>query len=195
VEGAFDETYCEWDIPKPSPPKKTYVQNNGSIEREEDYNIRIAEELGLICLDQKLISIPNVVRSSFEACDLLDIENRRFIHVKKNSRRSSVLSHFFKQGSNSAQQFKKVPATWLRLSQILADNGHIASSQSIDTMVQANDLGGWSCEFWIADAAREAGGFNIPFFSKITLRDEVSEMRAMEYGVALRFIEIQPDQI
>jgi uncharacterized protein (TIGR04141 family) len=53
----------------------------------------------------------------------------------------------------------------------------------------------WTVEFWIADAPRIAGGFNIPFFSKISLRDETSHLAAMGYGVAIRFIGLEPDDI
>lgn len=195
VENQFTGVVTAWDIPKPNPIRKTYDEKgNGRIEPEGDYNARIAAELGLVCLDTKSISIPEVIRSGFEPCDLLDVENKRFIHVKKSSRRSNILSHFFKQGSNSGQQFKKVPATWTQLIELVRDQGHLAEAQTLEDMGDAVSEG-WSVEFWIVDAPRADGSYNIPFFSKISLRDEVSELRAMQYGVALRFIELPPDQI
>jgi uncharacterized protein (TIGR04141 family) len=47
----------------------------------------------------------------------------------------------------------------------------------------------------IADAPRQTGEFNIPFFSKISLRDEAITLKAMEYDVALRFIGLEPDVV
>jgi len=77
------------------------------FESELDYNRRCATSYGQVCLDQDLISVPEVAYGSFEACDLLDISGKRLIHVKKSSRQSSVLSHFFKQGGNSARILKR----------------------------------------------------------------------------------------
>lgn len=195
IEANFIELVRDWDIPKPGPILKTYDANgNGRIEAEASYNERIAQELGLILLDRTEVTIPDVARSGFEPCDLLDVENRRFIHVKKNSRRSNILSHFFKQGSNSAQQFRKVDATWTRLVEIVRGMGHEVEADALQA--QGADQGnGWSVEFWIVDAPRHNGEFNIPFFSKISLRDEASELHAMQFDVSLRFIEIPPDNI
>ncbi|WP_299614365.1 TIGR04141 family sporadically distributed protein [uncultured Tateyamaria sp.] len=195
IENSFSDVVRDWDFPRPEPIRKIYDEaGNGRIEVEADYNARIAEDLGLVLLDRTEIRIPNVVRSGFEPCDLLDVANKRFIHVKKNSRRSNILSHFFKQGSNSAQQFRKVAATWEQLVELVRDAGHEQEATRLEE--QENNQGeGWSVEFWVVDAPRSTGEFNIPFFSKISLRDEVSDLRAMQYDVALRFIEIAPDNI
>lgn len=195
IENGFADLVRSWDIPKPNPIRKIYdADRNGRIETEADYNARIAQDLGLVLLDKSEIVIPNVVRSGFEPCDLLDVANRRFIHVKKNSRRSNILSHFFKQGSNSGQQFRKVPATWHRLIELVREAGHDFEANLLEEQM-GNPGEGWTVEFWIADAPRRNGDFNIPFFSKISLRDEASDLRAMQYNVALRFIEISPDNI
>ncbi|WP_267898146.1 DUF6119 family protein [Rhodophyticola porphyridii] len=148
----------------------------------------------MVLLDQTSITVPNVTRSGFEPCDLLDVPNKRFIHVKKSSRRSSILSHFFKQGSNSAQQFRKIDAAWSQLESLVRSAGYLAEADQLNVDPQ-QIRDGWTVEYWIADAQRKTGGFNIPFFSKITLRDEVSALRAMQYDVVLRFIDIPPDPI
>ena len=195
VETAFETAVRGWNVPRPSPPTKRYEGNRGTIEREDIYNERIAQELDLSLLDKRLITIPDVTRSGFEPCDLLDVPNRRFIHVKKSSRRSNILSHFFKQGSNSAQQFRKIPATWVQLAEMLHEIGRNHDESLIRELINTDNFDGWTCEFWIADSPREGGEFNIPFFSKITLRDELSALRAMQFDVAIRFIEVQPDPI
>lgn len=53
----------------------------------------------------------------------------------------------------------------------------------------------WKVEFWIIDSPRMNGEFDIPFFSKISLRDEVNSLRAMNYEVAIRFIKIEPESV
>lgn len=195
VENQFSNLVCTWDVPRPPPILKSYdADGNGRIEPEGTYNTRIADELGLVCLDTLSISVPEVIRSGFEPCDILDVANKRFIHVKKSSRRSNILSHFFKQGSNSGQQFRKVPATWPQLIELVRNQGFETEARSLEAM--GDEIGnGWTVEFWIVDAPRGDGTFNIPFFSKISLRDEVSELRAMQYKVALRFVELPPDRV
>lgn len=53
----------------------------------------------------------------------------------------------------------------------------------------------WKVEFVIADAPRATGNFDIPFFSKISLRDEAISLNAMTYDVAVKFIGLEPDAI
>ena len=45
-------------------------------------------------------------------------------------------------------------------------------------------------EFQIADFPRENGQHNIPFFSKLSLRDEAHSIRAMGFHVKLGFITL-----
>src|SRR5580704_10954564 len=65
-----------------------------AYQSEESYNKEVAVEVGYLLLDQRLIQIEDVPGRGIEMCDLLDLDKRRFIHIKKSSRQSSVLSHF-----------------------------------------------------------------------------------------------------
>ena len=195
VENAYSETVAAWEGEQPTRIVTTYdTEGNGKLEREEDYNRRLAFQFGYALLDQKEITVPNVSRSGFEPCDLLDIEGRRFIHVKKSSRNSSVLNHFFKQGSNSARQFKRIPASWTRLVEKLGETHQNDHAESLAAAIESGTAG-WDVEYWIVDSPRSNGEFNIPFFSKISLRDERLDMLMMEYGVRLRFIRKEPEPI
>lgn len=195
VENAYRDTVTAWEGDQPTRIITTYDSNgNGRLEREEDYNRRLAEQYGYALLDQKEITVPSVSRSGFEPCDLLDVGGRRFIHVKKSSRTSSILNHFFKQGSNSARQFKRIPAAWPQLVQKLRDTNQNDHAAALSSTV-ASGTAGWNVEYWIVDSPRSNGEFNIPFFSKISLRDEMLDMVAMEYGVRLRFIRKEPEAI
>jgi uncharacterized protein (TIGR04141 family) len=194
IETSFQNLIKTWDE-QPPPLKKIYdAQGNGSYQSETSYNAELAKAYGCVLLDKRLIEIPGVQRSGFEACDLLDIDGKRFIHVKKSSRRSSVLSHFFKQGSNSAQQFSRFPAALTQLQDLVratcGDEAARRLLQAIDNREKE-----WTVEFIVADTPRMNGDFNIPFFSKISLRDAAISLQAMNYGVALRFIRLEPENV
>jgi len=189
IEERFQQTRQPWQGGA-FPMVKTYDAKgrNGTLESEEAYNRRLAAHLDVCLLDRQLVDIPDIQRSNFEVCDLLDIPGKRFLHVKKSSRRSSVLSHFFKQGSNSAQQLKRFPAAWdglLNRVQVLYGDGvrqQLANAIADDRK--------WTVEFLILDTPRQDGSFNIPFFSKITLRNEAISLLAQEYDVRLSFMNI-----
>jgi uncharacterized protein (TIGR04141 family) len=189
IEEKFQQTHQPWQG-DPFPMVKTYDAKgrNGKLEAEEAYNRRLADHLDFCLLDRQFVDIPDVQRSNFEVCDLLDIPGKRFIHVKKSSRRSSVLSHFFKQGSNSAQQLKRFPAAWDGLLNLLQGlYGNDVRQQLANTIA---DNRRWTVEFLILDTPRHDGTFNIPFFSKITLRNEAISLLAQEYDVRLCFMNI-----
>jgi uncharacterized protein (TIGR04141 family) len=161
---------------------KAYYQS------EETYNNERAQASGYLLLDRKLIEIPDEPGRGIEACDLLDVEGRRFIHVKKSSRQSSVLSHFFKQGANAAQMVRKYPpfrnALVAKVRELYGD----AIADTLDGSLDEK----WTVEFQIADAPRRKGDYDIPFFSKLSLRDEARDMEAMRFDVSVKFIRLTP---
>jgi uncharacterized protein (TIGR04141 family) len=193
IEAGYRGLVRDWSVP-PVPLAKIYdLDGNGTYQSEASYNAERAAALGYVLLDTKSVQIPGIARSGFEPCDLLDLNNKRFIHIKKNSRRSNILSHLFKQGSNAAQNFKRFPGAWDALVALIR---HETGDEAAERLATAmTGVQAWTVEFWIADAPRIAGGFNIPFFSKISLRDETSHLAAMGYGVAIRFIGLEPDDI
>lgn len=192
IENGFTDLIESWDAP-PEPMRKIYDENrNGHYEAESIYNARFAFANGYVLLDRALIRIPNVERSDFETSDILDIAGKRFIHIKKSSRRSSILSHFFKQGSNSAKHFSTFAAAWTQLRELVETRSGPEVALQLDA-VRANGRP-WKVEFIIADTPRQNGQFNIPFFSKVSLRDEVRMLRAMRYEIGVRFIGLQSDQ-
>jgi len=138
-----------------------------------------------------MVPVEGIERSSFEACDLLDIDGKRLIHVKKSSRRSNVLSHLFKQGANSAHNIKRFDSVKDAILDMVADSFDQESVQRLRTTF--GDRRKWVVEYWIADTPRQNGEFDIPFFSKVTLREETLRLNAMEFDVRIRFISQQPD--
>jgi uncharacterized protein (TIGR04141 family) len=160
-------------------PKITY-------QSEESYNAEIARETSYLLLDQKLIQIDDVPGPGIEACDLLDVDGRRFIHVKKSSRQSSVLSHFFKQGGNAAQMLRKYEPFKTKLIETVKQHYGATKAKEFEAALGKR----WTVEFQIADFPRQDGAHNIPFFSKLTLREEARDIEAMEFDVSVRFIKL-----
>ncbi|WP_420565367.1 DUF6119 family protein [Thalassobaculum sp.] len=188
IESNYRDLVRTWEQ-DPVPLRKIFIPGGreGHYQTEASYNAERAMEYGYVLLDAKNISVPEIQRSEFEPCDLLDVAGKRFIHVKKSSRRSNILSHFFKQGSNSAQNFKRFPGAWDNLFALV----QVEAGDKVEEQLRSvhdDRSRRWTVEFWIADSPRSDGSFNIPFFSKISLRDEVSNLRAMEYEVVIRFI-------
>jgi uncharacterized protein (TIGR04141 family) len=191
IEEGFNGLVETWDVP-PEPLRKIFdEQGNGRYESEAAYNVRFAQQHGYVLLDKALIQVPGVDRSEFETCDVLDVAGKRFLHIKKSSRRSSVLSHLFKQGANAARHFNMFAGAWARLREVVVANAGEQAANQLDE-VRADDRP-WKVEFVIADTPRTDGRFNIPFFSKVSLRDEVRMLRAMHYIAGLKFIELQPE--
>ena len=194
VQRTFDELIQDWPGNSQGPLERTYDETpNERLKTEADYNSALSSELGYVHMDRCLIQIPDAQARPFEACDLLDIANKRFIHVKRSSRRSSLLSHFFKQGSNSAQHFKRFHSTWQALADKIEQEADRKTRDEFDTAMK-DQAKNWRVEFWIIDSPRKNGEFDIPFFSKISLRDESNRLKAMNYEVGVRFIDIQPGQ-
>ena len=106
--------------------------------------------------------------------------------MKKSSRQSSVLSHFFKQGANAAQMLRRFEPYKAALVKKVGD---LHGAQAADDFRDSLD-NRWTIEFQIADAPRLDGSFQIPFFSKLTLRDEARGMEAMSFNVAVRFVKL-----
>ncbi|TYC48558.1 hypothetical protein FMN50_26195 [Rhodobacterales bacterium] len=188
IDEAFDHLNEEWDSTPEKLVKRCTIDNKKSgYEPELDYNRRCAKQYDQICLDQEILTVPSIPYGRFEACDLIDIKEKRIIHVKKSSRQSSVLSHFFKQGSNSAKILKTFPeARDILVSKIAQISDEKTATECSNKL--GSSMAGWKVEFHIIDAPRIDGSFKIPFFSRITLRDECRVLQGMGFQVAIRFI-------
>jgi uncharacterized protein (TIGR04141 family) len=149
-------------------PLKKIALSNGkgrkqkiTYQSEESYNAESAEETGYLLLDRKLIQIEDVPGPGIEVCDLLDIEGRRFIQVKKSSRQSSVLSHFFKQGGVAAQMLRKYEPFRIKMLETVKHHHGPATARELEAALNKR----WTVEFQIADFPRPNGTHNIPFLA------------------------------
>lgn len=189
VDASFNALIKTWNFE----PEKIIkmISEDGKktgYESELAYNERCAKSYNQICLDQKILMVPSIPYGKFEACDLLDIENKKLIHVKKSSRQSSVLSHFFKQGSNSARILKLFPEARSEMIEKVRKTEGDAKANELKTAF-GDAVNDWIVEFHIIDSPRADGSFTIPFFSRITLRDEARALKGMTFDVSVKFIQ------
>ena len=188
VDSSFKSLIEPWDsAPEKIIKKISEDGKKAGFESELEYNQRCADSYDQICLDQKTFTVPAIPYGKFEACDLLDIRRKKLIHVKKSSRQSSVLSHFFKQGSNSARILKTFPEAREVLIKEVRSLAKDGKGEALQESL-GDSLEDWDVEFHIIDAPRKDGSFAIPFFSRITLRDESRTLKGMNFGIALKFI-------
>jgi uncharacterized protein (TIGR04141 family) len=164
---------------KSKKPKAVY-------QSEESYNNEVAAESGYLLLDRRLVQIDEIPGPGIEVCDLIDLEKCRFIYIKKSSRQSSVLSHFFKQGGNSARLLRQYEP--FKSGLIDAVKRHYGSKKAKELEGALADR--WTVDFQIADFPRADGTHNIPFFSKLTLREEARKIEAMQFDVEVNFIKL-----
>jgi uncharacterized protein (TIGR04141 family) len=157
-----------------------------AYQSEESYNMEMAAETGYLLMDQKLVKIDDVTGRGIEACDLLDITGHRFIHVKKSSRQSSVLSHFFKQGSNAAQMMRRYEPFNAEMINVVRREHGAKQARALEAALKDR----WTVEFQIADYPRLDKTHNIPFFSKLTLREEARNIESMGFDVRVGFITL-----
>ena len=188
IDRTFSDSVEEFDV-EPPVIISTFSENGAKryLQTEAQYNRRYANECGYVLMDQVLIDVPEVARSRFELCDLLDIERKRLIHVKMSGRKSSILSHFFKQGANSASLVKSVDAVWDNVLQRVNDDFGEDIADSLRDAIE-DETRPWSVEFHIADAPMIDGSFNVPFFSRVTFREEKIRLQSRGFRVCVRFI-------
>lgn len=146
---------------------------------EGDYNESVSKTHGFDLMDKKLIPL-GTGSSRVEFCDLIKDEFT-LIHVKKYSG-SSTLSHLFSQGLVSAEAFKKSEQFRVDLNKKLPP---FISLQ--DTSVTPDST---KYEIVYAIYTDKILPDELPFFSKITLKNAYQSLRAMNYNVSIAKIDI-----
>lgn len=147
-------------------------------EHEQHYNVRVCAKSNgdMVLMDRKQI-FHGGGSSSIEFCDLISTD-KEIIHVKNYSG-SSVLSHLFHQGMNSAVmtaadvEFRKKVNKKLPASHQLPEEGTFPSSDY---------------EVVFAIGTRFPIGFDLPFFSKVSLRNSFRNLRVSGYRVSFATI-------
>lgn len=115
--GPYLEGIPDWMIHKENENKYSKDQLK-KINSEELYNISLAEKLGGLCLDRKLVS-PIKGASSIETCDVL-LKGGIFIHVK-NASSSAPVSHLLAQALVSTETLLSSDIARKELERIIVD--------------------------------------------------------------------------
>lgn len=160
------------------PKFKTKLADWGD-EHEQHYNERLVKNSSgqFALMDRKMISHGGG-SSSIEFCDVLTSEGD-IIHIKHYSG-SSVLSHLFQQGTVSAfmtagdMEFRK------KVNAILPTTHKLPESSAFATS---------NFQVVYAIGTRDPIGFDMPFFSKVSLRNSVRQLRVSGYRVAFTTIK------
>ena len=147
-------------------------------EHEQHYNERVCARSNgdMVLMDRKLI-LHGGGSSSIEFCDFLSTDNE-IIHVKNYSG-SSVLSHLFHQGMNAAYMTAGDVGFRKKVNKILPDTHKIPE----DGAFRSSDY-----EVVFAIGTRDPIGFDLPFFSKVSLRNSSRNLRISGYRVSFSTI-------
>lgn len=148
-------------------------------KNEGNYNRNTAEKSNgdLICLDQDLVHFPP--RGKIEVCDLYARHNT-FVHVKRCGA-SSVLSHLFSQATVSAELMLYEPKFRQALHEKLPASHRWGDPQAAIDREQF--------EICFAIIARKGKPLELPFFSRVNLRNTVKTLNGWGFRVSLAEIK------
>lgn len=153
-----------------------------SHDDEGDYNEHVAKTKSGFCLmDKKNIHIGGLY-DKLEHCDLIR-DGSEFIHVKLY-RSSSTLSHLFSQGFVAAEAFIKDPDYREKL------NPKLPASIKLTDPKLRPDPSKYRVVYAIATTKDIPA--ELPFFSKVTLKNSLKTLRALNYNISLSKIDIDP---
>ena len=170
---------------------KNIINDNSTIElppsksgeHENMYNKRVGDDNDSICnMDRKMIHIGGA-RQQIEFCDLLTKKNE-IIHVKRYGA-SSVLSHLFSQGLVSGELFLSDEGFRKKLRDKLPNGFKSKAPQKKPNAAE------YEIVYAIISKYKE---LEIPFFSKVNMRNAVRRLKAFGYKVSLINIEIVKDE-
>jgi len=154
-----------------------------SHDDEGDYNENVFNtESGFCLMDKKNIQIGGAY-DKLEHCDLIRNGNE-FVHVKLY-RSSSTLSHLFSQGSVAAEAFIKDSDYREKL------NPKLPASIKLSNPALRPDPSSYKVVYAIA--TKKNIPIELPFFSKVTLKNSLKTLRALNYGVTLAKIDVDPN--
>lgn len=153
-----------------------------SHDREEDYNECVAiNDASFVLMDKKNTKIGGRY-DKLEFCDLIK-DGYDFIHVKYY-RSSSTLSHLFSQGYVAAEAFVKDVDFREKVNLKLPKAVRLANPK-----IRPNPS---NYKVVYAIATEKNLPNELPFFSKVTLKNSLKTLMALDYRVELSRIDVDP---
>ncbi len=156
-------------------------------EIEDDYNKRIAKDKKYSLFHGSPVSLP-ANRGPIEFCDLaiFDKDGGDLIHVKRFGK-SSQLSHLFYQGTNSARLFRISPEFRKVLSLSIKNDQSLAKRLSKEPEQRE-----YRVVFAIASSS--SSKLQLPLFSKLSLKQALSELDGLGFRTAVAQIQVPPEE-
>lgn len=148
-----------------------------AVRSEGDYNRAVAQERGMCCLDNNPI-VHGGGHSKIEFCDLLS-RDKKIIHVKRYGN-SSVLSHLFAQGVVSGELFISDPEFRTKLNAKLPAELRLLDPGPRPAADQ------YEVVYGIVSKSQRP--LDLPFFSKVSLRNARRRLMGYGYKVTLKKI-------
>ncbi|MES2674463.1 MAG: TIGR04141 family sporadically distributed protein [Pseudomonadota bacterium] len=149
-------------------------------DREEDYNSHVVEsDTNFELMDKKLVKIGGRY-DKLEFCDLIR-NGVDFVHVKYY-RSSSTLSHLFSQGLVASETFISDSGFRERLNKKLP-----ISAKLVDVTVRPDPS---KYRIVYAIATNKNIPNELPFFSKVTLKNSLKMLKALNYNVSLVSLDV-----
>ncbi len=150
-------------------------------ENENEYNKKVAEEnQDFCCMDRKNIRHGGGY-SQIEFCDLLT-KDKKLVHVKRYGG-SAVLSHLFSQGVVPGELFIADADFRKKVNEKLSDSHKIAN---VADRPEASEYQVIFAIIYPPDSDLE-----VPFFSKVSLRNAKRRLETYGYKVALQKIKVE----
>ena len=143
---------------------------------------------GYRCMDCKLIPV-GAGNHKVEFCDLLT-SDKKIIHVKRYGS-SSVLSHLFAQGMVSGILFNEDKSFLIKLSAKLGDE--LGDEYKEKYTTDYPDPKEYKIIY--AVISEHDDKLEIPFFSKINIRNAKKRLEGMGYEVYLYHIPVDPNDV
>jgi uncharacterized protein (TIGR04141 family) len=151
-------------------------------DREEDYNDFVVGKYGNIeLMDKKFVKIGGPY-DKLEFCDLIK-DSSELIHVKYY-RSSSTLSHLFSQGFVASEAFISDSGFRKRLNEKLPDSAKLTCTDS------RPDPSSYRIVYAIA--TNRSVPQELPFFSKVTLKNALKTLKTLNYNVSIAAIKVDP---
>ncbi|NWF11035.1 TIGR04141 family sporadically distributed protein [Pseudomonas salomonii] len=151
-------------------------------DREEDYNQKLILDPSFELLDKKNIKIGGAY-DKLEFCDVIKNGNE-LIHVKYY-RSSSTLSHLFSQGCVSAEAFISDTEFRKKL------NSKLPNSIRLTDPTARPNPSDYKIVYAIATTKKLPS--ELPFFSKVTLKNALKILRGLNYQVEIIAIDVDPN--
>ena len=182
----YEEPLIDKNIKIPDIFYKKTIDDKGNEkqedEREDSYNLRF-EDLNkdeCICLDKKNFSgFPKRSQDKVEICDILT-KDKEYICVKKY-KSSAALSHLFMQGIVSAELLVESKDYRKKI------QSSVKGKDKFKEFLQIDNLNRKDITYVYAICMQTEGKIsaNLPFFSKISLRQSIKNLEKLNFNVKI----------